>query len=119
MKVDSLVTEVEAIQPGARRFEVEPSEMYPAVLADLQNAVENNRAVSTALGTYKAQGAQLDPEAWELALVPRGELTSQAALAARSQALELARLWFTERLHQHIDHAPLELRILRNADWRL
>lgn len=119
MRVDSLVTEVQAVQLGTRRFQVEPSVMYPAALADLQNAVETNRATSTALGTYKAQAGRLDSEAWGLALVARGEVSSSAALLVRSQALELARLWFTEHLHQHIDYGPLEIRILRNDDWRL
>lgn len=119
MRVNRLVVEVQAVQPGARRFEIEPSEMYPVVLTDLQNAVKTNRVVSAALETYKTQAAQLDPEAWKLATVPRGELSSPAALIVRSRALELARRWFTEHLHQFIDHAPLELHILKDKDWRL
>lgn len=119
MQLDELTTEVEAAQSDARRFEVEPSEMYPAALDDLRREADSSWFVSTARETYKQQAAQLPEEAWELALVPRGEVSSHAALVVRSQALELARLWFTECLHQHIDYAPLELRILGDADWRL
>lgn len=119
MKASDFAVEVTPVQLEARRFQVKPSMMYPAALADLQDALETNRTVSTALETYKVQGAQLDPEAWGLALTVRGELTSRAALLARSRALELARLWFTEHLHQLIDHGLLEIHILKDEDWRL
>lgn len=119
MRVSEFAVEASPVQPEARRFQVKPSAMYPAALADLQDALETNRTVSTALETYKAQAAQLDPEAWGLALTVRGELTSRAALLARSGALELARLWFTESLHQFIDHGLLEIHILKDEDWRL
>lgn len=119
MNLNGLAVEVKAVQPGARRFEVKPAEIYPAALADLQSALEAHRAVDRALSTYKAQAVQLPPEAWGLAFVPRDELTSQAAIVARAQALELARLWFTEYLHQSIDGGLLEIRILKDEDWRL
>lgn len=119
MDLEKLTTEVEAIQPGARRFEVKPSKMYPAAIADLRAALEENRAVSGALVMYKGQAGRVDAEAWGLALMSRESMTSQAAIATRMIALDLARLWFTEYLHQSINHAPLELRILKDDDWRL
>lgn len=114
----NFAVEVKAHQPGWRRFEVQPSEMYPAALADLQDAIRENRAVGSALSIYQGQARGLGQEAWELALVPRDQVTSRAAITSRAQALELARLWFTEHLHQSIDSA-LELRILKADDWRL
>jgi hypothetical protein len=140
--LEKLTTEVKAVQPRARRFEVEPSEMYPAALADVQVALEENRAVSGALVLYKHRATQLaveavaswqenddfiltrtvkhvDTKAWELALLPRDSITDARAVEIRAEALEIARLWFTERLHQFINHAPMELHILKDDDWRL
>lgn len=119
MDLKHLTTEVESIQPSTRRFEVEPSEIYPAAVTDLLLALEEGRAVAGALAMYKAQARQVDTETWELAMLPRDSVTSPVAVAARATALELARLWFTETLHQSIDHVSMELCILKNADWRL
>ncbi len=119
MDLEKLTTEVKPLGPGARRFEVKPSEMYPAAIADLRATLESGRAVSGALAMYKGKAQSVDVEAWGLALLPRGDVTSSVAIRARAVALELARLWFTESLHQSIDHAPMELRILKDGDWRL
>ena len=98
-------------------FEVEPREMYPEAIAHVVEATGGPRPGGV-LGTYWDRAKQLPPAAWELALRTRDECDAEQ-LAARAEALEIARLWFTEMLHAAINHKPMGLHILKDELWRL
>jgi len=116
-RVMDFAVEVAAKREGATRFEVRPGKIYPAALVDLRNAVESGRSVDGALLIYYNGAKRMPAEAWELALVPRGQV-DESDVATRAVALELTRGWFTELLHRSIN-GPMELHILKDENWRL
>lgn len=127
MNVLNIALAVE-VTPGDRAaFEAQPSELYPASLADMQAAVPQAGQLSTALQRIILPVRELlTDENVALALTPKADVTAwndtaeiSRALIARASLLEAARLWFTEKLHQAVNHAPMALRILKDERYRL
>lgn len=119
LRWDDLVVEEAPQRGGAVRFVVKPGQMYPAAVADLQDAVESKRSVEgTLLKMYLETAARLPDRAWDVALVPRAQVRN-GDVEMRRGVLELARMWFTELLHRSVDNVPMELKILKDVDWRL
>lgn len=59
---------------------------------------------------------------WELALVDRADMSADKGdgdVLARAQALEAARLFFTEALHQTINNASMGIRWSKDERFRL
>lgn len=100
-------------------FVVEPAQLYPAAIADLIEVVEAGRQPShPALIAPYHRAKALGAGGLRLALVARAQCPPDD-LTIRAEALEVARLWFTEKLHQAIDHAPMGLHITKDDDWWL
>ena len=100
-------------------FVVEPAQLYPAAVADLIEVVEAGRQPShPALIAPYHQARALGAGGLKTALVPRHKCPPDD-LALRAEALEVARLWFTEKLHQAIDNAPMGLHIVKDEAYRL
>jgi hypothetical protein len=99
-------------------FEVDPNEMYPRALAELQDAVKQRMPPSGALLLYYSAATGLNDDAWRYAYLPLDKCPDYAR-PYRAAALELARLWYTEKLHRTIGSAPMGLRILRDRRWKL
>jgi hypothetical protein len=100
-------------------YEIDPAAAYPAALRDMQEAAMRADQLDSALRTILAPvQTMLTDTGIALALTPRGEV-SDDALPVRAQLLEAARLWFTERLHQAVNRAPMSLRITKKVDFRL
>lgn len=121
-------------------FNVDPATMYPAMIEFVQaQLAEGKQGDGIIRSQYYPAAQALPAEAWALALMPRDEVTRKADIEARANALEIARLWFTELLHRalrwqaagmadgkfwHTEPpaeaaVPLGLRIVKDERWRL
>jgi hypothetical protein len=110
-------------------YEVVPKKVYPATIKEITRrlALEEPPARFVQAGgeirdnplrdLFIRAGA-LPPQAWDHALAARENFPPRAR-EARAEALEIARLWFTEVLHQQIDYAPLGVHILKDEAFRL
>lgn len=95
-------------------FAAAPFETYGAALADMLDA--------------KERVAQLSPALQQIIVPVSGVLTAESVAAAlagqpgdaqRRALLEAARLWFTEKLHAAISHAPLFISWTRDERVKL
>lgn len=99
-------------------FAVDPATMYPAMIDYIATVLAENRGVGQHLATHLAAARRLPAGALELALQPREGL-SKKDRETRTEALEVARRWFTAQLHAAIGNEPMGVHILKNDDWRL
>lgn len=60
----------------------------------------------------------IDPDAWDLTELARAECDNPSVIDRRAGALEAARLFFTEALHQETD-APIGLHFIKKEAWQL
>lgn len=127
MNVFSIATALEGAPGDRAMFEAAPADMYPAALADMQDAVARADQLSSALRQIIWPVHDLlNESSIAVALTPKAEVLAggdsaqvSADLSARAALLEAARLWFTEKLHAAINHAPMQLRILKDDRYRL
>lgn len=102
----------ETTEDGYVQVEVDPADMYPATIAHIRSRIASSSVPDGAL-KQEYDAAKLVPEsAWDMALVP------DAGNPDRAAALEIARRWFTEVLHQAVG-APMRLRITRDLTYKL
>lgn len=105
---------------GREGFEVVTDELYPAAIEDLREAVQYGVEPKPGplLNYYRAALA-LPDEAWECAIMTKAGLAEDKR-RLRATVLEVARLWFTELVHETVDHRPMYLRIRKGSvDWSL
>lgn len=122
----AIAKQVEPTQEGYDlRFEVDPDVLYPAALAHVVAALGRQRPAEP-LGQLWDRGHAIAPDLAEVlawAKTPRDQFQGAddaAMINARAQLLEVARLWFTELLHQAVGGAPMNVRILKGSGhWRL
>jgi hypothetical protein len=137
-------TQVSQGTPGERQYYVvNPGEVYPAVvqfLTDNMGEIGRVYAQGDAALVGKALAGDfwagfivrarrtiadvlaVPDRGWELALVDRADLPADrddADVVARAQALEAARLFFTEALHQAIQNAPMGIRWTKDERFKL
>ena len=93
-------------------FRVDPDQLYPAALTHVAGALAQPRPAEP-LGQLWDRGQAVGVQAFQEAPLGRpGSLP-------RAEALEVARLWFTEMLHQAAG-APIGVHILKGSGaWRL
>ncbi len=116
------IARVDEQADGRKRFVVSPDDLYPAAIEHVKGVLERGARPDGALGILYDQGERLPAEAWAWAMKPCNEFAQAEpeAVAARAAALEVARLWFTEMLHQGIGQEPMTLHIERgDGRWRL
>jgi hypothetical protein len=129
MNIQEIAKEVEATEAaktllgdGVKGFEVSPAVMYPAMVTEVKAALKEGKGPAKFLDTegtpnplrmYYDDAKQIGSEAFDLALVPYDSATGLSAddKSKRNAALECARKWFTELLHQSIGGKPMGLRI--------
>lgn len=131
MAFDPLAYAVEAGQAdGYNVFEIDPAEVYPAVIAHIVEVVSGAEEptelvdVNPTFGvdpylaarSYTSKAKALPASAFDLALVDRDDV-SDADVELRAAALELARLWFTRALKNL--KAPVFIRIKNRPAFRL
>jgi hypothetical protein len=108
-------------------FEVEAAKLYPAMVADIKDALNTGKGPDKYLDTngtpnplamYWADAQRLGGNAFDLALVPFDSCAelSAADKAKRNDALECARKWFTELLHQSVNGESMFLHITSDAE---
>ena len=101
---------------GRQSFEVAPSFLYPASIEDIRATLSSGRGyTNTDLDSFVRT---VDPVVFDLALKPKSDL-SQDESQSRVTGLEVARLWFTAKLHALVDHTPMALHITKDDRWRL
>lgn len=116
IRVFELVTEIAPCD-----FEIEPGVLYPAAVEHIKECLAQNiRGDGVIKDVYFPQAQALPAEAFALALTPRGDVDA-GDLETRAQALELARVWFTEMLHRAVggDGTQMRLHILKDEAYRL
>lgn len=125
-------------------YDIDPDLMYPAVIQYLgdsqQELIELNKQSEAQLVTLALDGNkaahfvlkarqtisllhQVGIEDWYLAICPRSDFedgtgAANASAQRRGIALEVARLFFTEALHQ-ATKGPIGVHILKAEHWRL
>lgn len=104
-------------------FQIIPSIAYPAVIAHVQDVLSGDDSVpEKGFENLIAMAKSVSYRGWALA---RDSLTldvttmSESDRRLRAQALEVARLWLTELLHQSIDKQPMYVHILADPAWKL
>jgi len=97
-------------------LQADPDVIYPKVINAIRLAVDEEE-IPSGLAQYYHQALTLDDEAWRWALTPRGQCPD-AVLAARAEALELARRWFTAQLHAELGGRPIGVHWLKRSRWR-
>jgi hypothetical protein len=121
MNVLSIAIALEGTPGDYATFEVQPDDLYPASLVDMKGAAGRADQLSSALRQIILPVHDLlTDEHIAIALTPKAEIIAgddsaqvEGDLSMRYKLLEAARLWFTEKLHQSINHAPMRLRILK------
>ena len=98
-------------------FEVDTATFYPAAVNDIIYTIETNQGW-TEVEALNRQVISIDQCAWDLVEVPASRARDEDA-ELRRQALELARLWFTEKLHALVGHGKMFLRITKNQAYKL
>lgn len=105
-------------EAGYRAVEVDPADLYPQTIAHIRQRLLTESAPDGALRQEWDQALTLPRDAWDLALVAATDDMPAPDRAARAAALEIARRWFTEVLHQAIGGA-MQLRITRDLTYKL
>ena len=130
--IDALSLTEREERPGEpdRHFRsVKPGDAYPKTIAHIRERIANaappDRYISVGgsirenpLLTLYGRALEVPAQSWDHALEP-GDNYPPKARANRAEALEVARLWFTEELHQKLDYAPMGLHILRDERYKL
>ena len=104
-------------------FEAKPSEMYPAMIAHIKELLASGKGPAKYLDLegsqnplimYWDEAKKIGAGGMDLALVPYSQAVSMDDVGKklRNAALECARKWFTELLHQSIGNKAMGLRIL-------
>jgi len=126
------VRDLVAAAPGApdreHSFMIADHDLYPEMIKEIlttiaeggekaREIVRGNRFDKTPIFAQYLPRALLVPHAaWEMALQePTDDMTDEG-LAMRAEALEVARLWFTELLHCSVHHEPMAFRITTTPD---
>lgn len=118
------IEETRANDQGYVWYAVDPNEMYPEtmehILGVLSSAEPRNQVTTNLLQyTFRAMAlSAAEPSAWGWALQPRASFTDARMIGMRAEALEIARLWFTEMLHA-ANNVPIGVHILKDERWKL
>lgn len=99
-------------------YVIEPKVLYPKMVAYIQDALVNKRHQSEGTKFYYRQAKRLPVEGWIYALEDRSECPEEY-LSVRRQALEIARLWFTQLLWDEVGKQPIGIHILEDKKYRL
>lgn len=103
--------------PDYTAYVVDPEMLYPETVNHILSVLGIGTIPAGALRQYYLEAQRLNLSAWDLALTPL-EACPAAQRIDRAQALELARLWFTELLHE-AHGGPVLVHILANGKYRL
>jgi hypothetical protein len=98
-------------------FNIDPGDLYPPALAHVKEALAFDKP-DGALAQEWDHAQMLPPDIWDRAATEAREDFDDEGLAARAEALEIARRWFTELLHRSVG-APLGLHVTKDERWRL
>ena len=110
-------------------YAVDPAKVYPKTIAEIKRVLEQEelppRYIQSGgeirdnpLLRLFRMAKEVPVQAWDHALEP-GDTYPPKAREQRRKALELARLWFTEVLHQETDYAPMGVHVLKDERYRL
>lgn len=107
-------------RPEADRawFALNPGELYPATLGHVRQVLEGPRPAEP-LGQLYDRARALPVEILTaVAETPSKAAYSNALVLQRAEALEVARLWFTEMLQQAVG-GPIGVHILKDERFKL
>ena len=110
----------EVTADGYQRIDVDPADLYPSTIAHIVDVLKSGASVSGPLASELAAARDLPDQAWADALIARRDFDDSQTLEIdqRRQALEIARRWYTEMLHQAIGR-PISIRITKNLHFKL
>jgi hypothetical protein len=108
---------------------VAPKDLYSKTVAHIKAVLKEGKAPAryidvggeirqNPLVELYGRAVRVPEQSWDHALEP-GDNYPPKARTNRAEALEVARLWFKEVLHQQIDYKPLGLHITKDERYRL
>jgi len=104
---------------GINCFTVDPALIYPAAIADMEKTTKEDKGWTEVI--FLNDGVRNSLSHLDLALIPKSETFKhpEEIQILRGVMLELARKWFTEKLHAFIGHKKMKVIIRKNVEWRL
>src|SRR3972149_8427289 len=109
LKLDKMLRVARQINPPDKvyqyAFEVDPETFHAAAIRDIIHTIETNQGW-TKVEALNRQVVAIDQRAWELTTIPVWAARNED-VELRAQALNLTRLWFTEKLHTLVDHGKM------------
>jgi hypothetical protein len=117
LQVMNLVAEEKREGDAAKGYDtwyaLDPAKVYPEVLKFMEEALKDPEVMKTINPLYQGQLASLSLDKLETAK------SGKQGDPDRAQALDLARLIFTDMLHQANGGKPMGVHILKNEAWKL
>ena len=99
-------------------FTIDPNVLYPLSIQHIRETLAAHGKQTGVMAGYLSTASMLPDRVWSLALTPANRV-EWPDRALRAQALELARLWFTETLHRAVNEQPMKIQITRGLRWKL
>lgn len=103
----------------AKRMGYEQERILSMTPADMERGMSDEVTPNPITRIYLPRVRRVPQGAWEMALQPMSEDLSPENKEARAEALELARLVFTEMLQQTLDGQPLAIRLTKDDTYRI
>lgn len=103
-------------------FEITPSVAYPRMIEYIRNVLSGYEYVPANYFNLKNMAAQVTDAGWKFALSSANidlSVLNDGERSQRAQALEIARLWLTELLHQSVGQQGMYLHIAADKLWKL
>lgn len=103
-------------------FEIIPSVAYPRMIGYIRDVIAGYEYVDNNYYNLKMMAMQVSESGWSLALnSANGNIVglNERERSQRAQALETARLWLTELLHQSVNQQGMYLHIVADKAWKL
>lgn len=128
MNVTTMVTTVPGAPDREHSFVIAAHDLYPAMIKEILDIIKEGGEEARArvrgdrldktpiFSQYLPRALRAPSMAWEMALeAPSADMTEEG-LAMRAEALEIARLWFTELLHCSVHNEPMAFQITSTPD---
>lgn len=118
MDIMKLVTPQEA-DGDTTRYSVQPGDLYPAMQAYIQDVLEGEQDVMEFEVQSRDAARLLGVDAFDLVTEGKEDV-AQEDVSLRADALEIARRWFTAKLHRASGAGrTMELHIAMDEKYRL
>ena len=99
-------------------YHVDPAIVYPMTLEHVKDRIANEQRPPEVLAGLYEKAKEVNPKAWEYT-TKHVRFCPEDLVDGRAILLEVARLWFTEVLHQAHGGGGMGVHILNRPDFKL